>query len=318
MHGVGRQGKSQLVLRTHDNLSRRVLSYISLYHRTVPWGNPMPSLGLLFLKAIGIRVHTVRYQKIRKAVLLQDQDEGEDIDYVMSKEIKKKRKAEIRRKNPPSKQIRIRYKKENRRYTTTTINTKLLSDHPFNQTTSHYAAVFEQTLILRASNLQLEDEVKIQFRNNKLTEGTNMSSTLGQCKIKVGDMMSHILKFHQDVLLKKESRLLEGYHQKSDETISQATNTKSLIIPSPQEFSLMRPPKKAEKADDNVFETIANEMREIERCEEELKKKLESDSVHSEMSFLEGKKKEEDTKGILNKHERLFGSVSISFYPIQW
>jgi hypothetical protein len=57
--------------------------------RVVPWGMPLSSTGLSFLKAIGIRIHTVRYQKIRKAVLLQDQDEGEGDDYVTSKEHKR-------------------------------------------------------------------------------------------------------------------------------------------------------------------------------------------------------------------------------------
>lgn len=57
--------------------------------RVVPWGMPISCIGLSFLKAIGIRVHTVRYQKVRKAVLLQDQDEGEGVDYVTSKEHKR-------------------------------------------------------------------------------------------------------------------------------------------------------------------------------------------------------------------------------------
>jgi len=57
--------------------------------RVVPWGMPISCIGLSFLKAIGIRVHTVRYQKVRKAFLLQDQDEGEGVDYVTSKEHKR-------------------------------------------------------------------------------------------------------------------------------------------------------------------------------------------------------------------------------------
>ena len=57
--------------------------------RVVPWGMPLRQTGLSFLKAIGIRVHTVRYRKVRKAALLQDQDEGEGVDYVTSKEHKR-------------------------------------------------------------------------------------------------------------------------------------------------------------------------------------------------------------------------------------
>ena len=62
--------------------------------RVVPWGMPLRQTGLSFLKAIGIRVHTVRYRKIRKAVLLQDQD-GEGVDYVTSKEHKRIRGKSI-------------------------------------------------------------------------------------------------------------------------------------------------------------------------------------------------------------------------------
>ncbi len=118
----------------------------------------------------------------------------------------------MRRTNPPSKVLRISYKKENRRYTTTAINPKLLTDQP-DQTTSHYAAVFEQTIVLRTKSLQLDDEVKIQFRNNKNGIHTS-SSTLAVCRIKVGDIYSHLLNFYQNELSMKlsmkESHLSEG------------------------------------------------------------------------------------------------------------
>lgn len=52
----------------------------------------MSDTGLSFMKAIGIRVHTVRYQKVRKKALLRrdsrdgNEDEG---DPVTSKEYKR-------------------------------------------------------------------------------------------------------------------------------------------------------------------------------------------------------------------------------------
>jgi len=187
--------------------------------------------------------------------------------------------------------------------------------------TSHYAAVFEQSIILRANNLQFTDEVKIQFRNSKISKGiVNTSSTLGTCKFRIGDIYSHLLKLHHDELVRKESRLSEEHVHISDEIRSQNASIKcsSLIVPPPQEFALMRTPKKSKPLDD-VFEAISNEMRGIQRCDEELKKSLETDSVHSDSSFLgKKKKKEEDIKSVLSKNERLFGSISISFYPIPW
>ena len=161
--------------------------------------------------------------------------------------------------------------------------------------------------------------MKIQFRNNK--NGINTaSSTLGMCKVRVGDIYTHVLKLHHNELLRKESRLSEEHVYSSDE-ITQNASTKgsSLIVPAPQEFTLMRPPKKLEDPVEDLFEAITNEMRDIERCEEELKK-TEIDSVYSYSSFPgDGKKKKEnDTKSVVGKNERLFGSISLSFFPIQW
>ncbi len=50
--------------------------------------------GLSFLKAIGIRVHTVRYQKIRKRIIgkhhgLDSNNDGIDYSYVSSREFKR-------------------------------------------------------------------------------------------------------------------------------------------------------------------------------------------------------------------------------------
>lgn len=143
------------------------------------------------------------------------------------------------------------------------------------------------------------------------------------CKVRVGDIYSHVLKLHHDELLRKESRLSEEHVRSNDEITSLNASTKkssSLIIPAPQEYTLMRPPKKkSEKPVEDVFEAITNEMRDIQRWEEELKKTLES-SVHSDSSFpgYGAKKKEEDPKSILNKNERLFGTISMSFFPIKW
>ena len=62
-----------------------------LLQRMVSWGAPMIDSGLSFLKAIGIRVHTVRYQKIRKRTVGTHEveiDEG-GIGKISSKEYKR-------------------------------------------------------------------------------------------------------------------------------------------------------------------------------------------------------------------------------------
>ena len=59
--------------------------------RIVPWGRPMSDNGLSYLKAIGIRVHTVRYQKVRRRIVVEKDDsvEQSEVDQVTSREYKR-------------------------------------------------------------------------------------------------------------------------------------------------------------------------------------------------------------------------------------
>ena len=72
---------------------------------------------------------------------------------------------------------------------------------------------------------------------------------------------------------------------------------------------------------DNIFEAINEEMEGIREAEEALNA-LDSDSAsdYSDSSFLFGtmgkKAKEEDGSSIVKGNERLFGSISLSFFPI--
>ena len=70
-------------------------SNVVAFLRMVPWGRPMCDNGLSYLKAIGIRVHTVRYQKIRKHINKKDDsdDDGDNAGHLTSKEYKRIRGA---------------------------------------------------------------------------------------------------------------------------------------------------------------------------------------------------------------------------------
>jgi len=110
--------------------------------RVVPWGRPMSDNGLSYLKAIGIRVHTVRYQKVRKRLVQpRDSQDGEVDPQVTSKEYKRIRAAEERRKYPPKKLISIMHEKDKYHYVTSPVRPKLLVDAPGNLVLSHYAVV---------------------------------------------------------------------------------------------------------------------------------------------------------------------------------
>ncbi len=92
--GVVQQGEINLSRRkfSHDIVINIEPSSIFAY-RMVPWGRPMCASGLLYLKAIGIRVHTVRYQKIRKQIDRQVNDSSDHMDetWQSSKEFKRLR-----------------------------------------------------------------------------------------------------------------------------------------------------------------------------------------------------------------------------------
>lgn len=108
---------------------------------------------------------------------------------------------------------------------------------------------------------------------------------------------------------------------------------KEIIIPAPQEFSLFRPAaSKAKPFAGDIFEAISEEMVSIRDAEEERQNALlnDSDSLgsdRSDSSFLfagvggvgGGKKsKKEDGSKMVRSNERLFGSVSLSFFPVLW
>ena len=71
----------------------------------------MSDNGLSYLKAIGIRIHTVRYQKIRRRIVEKDEsDDGGEVDQVTSvtsREYKRRRAAEERRKNLLVRQVKL-------------------------------------------------------------------------------------------------------------------------------------------------------------------------------------------------------------------
>jgi len=306
--------------------------------RFVPWGRPMSDNGLSYLKAIGIRIHSVRYQKIRKRIIQKDNTDHNEVNNVnvTSKEFKRIRAAEERRKNPPRKVVNILYNKERRQYVTASARPKLTSDRPGNLALSqdYYAVCFEETIILESSDLQLTDEVVIQFRNRRISKSDLTRSKLsGECKLTVGDIYAHVLHFYREQLKYIESNLSEEVISNSSRNLNAdpspqpastcGTYMKSVIIPVPQEYSLFRPTKgKATTGD--VFEAINKEMKSIREAEVESLKSLDSDSAQSDsdLSFLHhsiGKKaKNEDNSKIAKANERLFGSISLSFFPILW
>lgn len=145
-----------------------------------------------------------------------------------------------------------------------------------------------------------------------LKSSTTRAKPLGVCKLSVGDMHASLLHFYKEQLRRKEANLSGG-----------DANAGSIIIPVPQEYPLFRLCKKERTDRKDIFDAISEEMAAIAKSEEDKFATFEeSDSAlsDSDSSFLggTGKAKEEDPASIIKSNERLFGSISVSFFPIPW
>lgn len=174
----------------------------------------------------------------------------------------------------------------------------------------------------------------IQFRNSKTlkTRPGSSSKLSGACTLTVGDMHSMILHYYREHLNDIEVGLAEEISNRSSPTSnadlkSQAGSTsgtqkKTLTVPAPQEYALFRPAK-GKLFGGDIFEAISEEMDAIRDAENDALNKGDSDSTtsDSDASFLVGASTSKTTKvhdrsEIVRSNERLFGSVSLSFFPV--
>jgi hypothetical protein len=146
-------------------------------------------------------------------------------------------------------------------------------------------------------------------------------------------MYSSLLHFYKEQLKSIETNLAEqitnisnrtfNTHPRSKATIENGAQTSSIIIPSPQEFPLFRPAK-ARVFTGDIFEAIGEEMASIREADEKSLHRLDSSLVPSDSedsSLFEGGTKKAtmiDGSNILSSNERLFGNISLSFFPILW
>ena len=166
---------------------------------------------------------------------------------------------------------------------------------------------------------------QFSVRNNKgIKAATTRSKPLAFCKLTVGDIYLSILHFYREQLRHTESNLSDKItnHSPSDQsTRNNKANNNSLIIPSPQEYSLFRPCKEGKSLKGDIFEAIDEEMASIQKAEDALNM-FDSDSDESDWdtSFLgDGGSVNIKEKGSdFVAHERLYGSVALSFFPVPW
>ncbi len=149
------------------------------------------------------------------------------------------------------------------------------------------------------------------------------------CKVTIGDIYLSILNFYKEGLARKETALSENVTKNTTELFSHQSNVPSsesnyatAIIPAPQEYSLFRLPRKVTLPRGDVFDAIGEEMASIQKTEEAAQNAVVSESLHSDSdsSFLgqSNKMKNESKASLVKGNERLYGSISLSFFPVPW
>mmetsp|Transcript_14029 Transcript_14029/g.30244 ORF Transcript_14029/g.30244 Transcript_14029/m.30244 type:complete len:114 (-) Transcript_14029:92-433(-) len=112
--------------------------------------------------------------------------------------------------------------------------------------------------------------------------------------------------------------------RKESNLLGENAGAGSLIIPVPQDYALFKPCKKQSPDHKDILDVIGEELSAIEKSEEDKFTMFDSDSSGSDSddsTFLGGggkKKKEEDLSSVVKANERLFGNISLSFFPIPW
>lgn len=163
------------------------------------------------------------------------------------------------------------------------------------------------------TNVNVADHFALLVRNNRGIKATTTRATpLGVCKLSVGDMYYSVLNTYEEQLRRKESNLS-----------TEAADIDSLIVPPPQECAMFRPSKAQTKDRRDIFDAIGEELAAIEKSEQDNFAAYDSssESSDSDISFLDGggkKTKEKDPADIIKANERLFGSISLSFFPVPW
>ena len=156
-------------------------------------------------------------------------------------------------------------------------------------------------------------------RNHRgLKSSTTRAKPLAVCRLSVGDMYSSMLRHCNEVLLRQDRILSSAI---TDPEF--AADNEDLITPAIQECPMFRPVKKSVNNNENIFSAINEEMAAIQQSEQDKMKIFDSDSEDSDSddSFLHenGKdRKTEDIASLVRANERLFGNVSLSFFPIPW
>lgn len=124
-------------------------------------------------------------------------------------------------------------------------------------------------------------------------------------------------------MIRNDARLAKNVINDSDELFNpshiESDNDGNMVIPPPQEYSLFRSPKKISAPATDILDLARQELISIQRDAEEQKEEDDDEFVSPDSMFNIGKKsKKDEPSGSSSANERLFGNISLSFFPIAW
>jgi len=246
--------------------------------RNVAWGGDIGAVEIPMLKAIGIRIHGLRWLVKRRgstlSSLIDKSDSANTRSSISAKEEnrarKEIRKAERARKNPRAKVVSARVKgdSQNKKYKSSKANPKLLSrtdakkyDHLFPTGEMHnmdcYHACFEETIIFPNSDLQFSDSILIEVWDARAVKsfGYDKLKSLCSCSISFGDICNALDTFHKEIQTTRAMSLKNSAYQATktvetddnasiDINASNTSNTddiETVVSPQVLEFALMVP-----------------------------------------------------------------------------
>jgi len=173
--------------------------------RIAPWGGCFRSIGIAYFKAIGIRIHAVRYQKKLKEPILSvggaatrssrsvrsagDSKSNKSVEAVLDEELFLGRKSR--------RLITIRNSKGKFNQPSNSSATPILAKETSRDSThNRYEVLFEETIVFRTSDMQFSDEIVLEFwKSSTYHSYARNKSPIATCSFTVEEAFLSLLLF---------------------------------------------------------------------------------------------------------------------------
>jgi len=215
--------------------------------RIVRWGASLGQVVLPYVKGIGMRIHQVRYQKkykgAREAAGTYDEDDESTVPQT-AREFRQAKAAEDKRRNPARKAISMMRLRDKDHILTTARKPKLLEDDEDGSVSpevSRYVIVYEETLTLRCSDMQLSDVIAVYLWNYKsIVTTSSRNKPLGLCKFTIGDVFASLQQYYSEQIQRMQVDLSDHstVNSSKDSTMPTAPNPSNASAPLPSGFGL--------------------------------------------------------------------------------